>query len=80
MHARYRNYTDSEVEQNPMVPPTWIVGLLHYTIKLASYISNTQNKAHVLLFISHELASYPESSIGLLINRRSLAKWASSRD
>jgi len=38
MHTRYRNYTASEVEQNPMVPPTWIVGLLHYTIKLASYI------------------------------------------
>ena len=77
MHARYRNYTASEVEQNPMVPPTWIVGLLHYTIRLASYTSNTRNKAHVLLFISHELASSPESSI--LINRPSLEKWAGSR-
>jgi len=32
MHARYRNYTASEVEQSPMVPPTWIVSLSHYKV------------------------------------------------
>ena len=37
MHARYRNYTASEVEQNPMVPPTWIVGLLSVELVEAEF-------------------------------------------